>query len=100
MLQLSRSAAERLWCAQSLQHCDCSRNPEILDGLVKAAREDADSMVRIACVRSLAKLGAPTSSVLGALDALKADPDRQVRFEANLAFDKLSARRTTSPYAH
>jgi hypothetical protein len=94
-LHQSASTGERMWCAQSLANCDCRRNPEIVDALIKSARNDADTMVRVACIRGLAHLGARQPSVFAALEVLQSDSDMEIRYEASVAYRKLDVAHTS-----
>jgi hypothetical protein len=89
VLQMAPTANERIWAALNLVNVDWHENPQIVHVLLATARQDSASAVRIECVRSLAKMGANTRSVMVTLEALQADSDATVRMEANRALNKL-----------
>jgi hypothetical protein len=83
--------SRRQVAAETLSTSDWHRHPEVVTALVQAAREDPAASVRAACVRCLGRMSANTEPVLAALQALKADPDPDVRHEAEAALAVLGA---------
>ena len=71
---------------------DCRQYPEVVDALRSAAVTDAAAGVRIACIRSLAKVGMESMEVMATLEKLKADRDPAVSEAAGDALAKLKDR--------
>jgi hypothetical protein len=90
VLRDSLYPSQREWAADSLVGQDWRTNPEVLQGLLTAAREDPAPTVRAACVRCLAKMNANTVPVVGTIQALKSDADPRVRSEAEQALGTLT----------
>jgi hypothetical protein len=85
--------SQREWAAEKLTTTDWRTNPDVVAGLVTAAREDPSATVRAGCVRCLAKMSVTTAPVLGTVEALKMDPDPRVRQEAERAATALGTSR-------
>jgi hypothetical protein len=77
--------SQREAVAEALGGRDWHREPQIVDALVKAIKEDPAPMVRAECARSLGRLGANTVPAVAACEALKNDADARVRKEAEQA---------------
>jgi hypothetical protein len=93
LLIILRDAARpehRTWAADVLGSFDGWTNPKVVDGLVKAAREDKSPAVRAVCARNLGRMNVRSMAVLSAVQTLKSDPDANVRAEAEKALRVLS----------
>ncbi len=91
MLKDSLYPSQREWAADKLSATDWRLNPQVADALAAAAKDDPAATVRAGCVRGLVKMKANTASVLGALEALKADADPRVQKEVGQALAALFA---------
>jgi hypothetical protein len=85
ILRDSLYPSQRGDAAQALANQDWRAQPQLVEALVKAAKEDPAPIVRAECVHSLAHMGAATLPVVKVCQALKADPDPRVRKEAEQA---------------
>jgi HEAT repeats len=85
ILRDSLYPSQREDAAQALANHDWRAQPQLVDALLKAAKEDPAPMVRAECVHSLAHMGVATLPVVSLCQALKADPDPRVRKEAEQA---------------
>jgi hypothetical protein len=97
MLALLRQSAypeQRAWAAENVTYFDWTVSPEIVETLVLAARKDSAPSVRVACLRSLAKMNVQTGPVVATVRALKTDADPHVRSEADLALTRLGGSQT------
>src|SRR5262249_1564894 len=74
-------ASHREWAAMSLANVDVRQNPQAIDALVVAARNDGAATVRAACVHSLGQLNVGAPVLQPVLEALRADADPRVRME-------------------
>ena len=90
MLRGSDRPDLREWAADWLAAVDCRTNPQVVQTLVKVAREDSVPFVRVACVRCLAKMNVNSFPVACALRDLKGDADLRVRYEAVQALRRLA----------
>jgi hypothetical protein len=81
---------QREWAAVNLVAADWRSEPQVIESLTHAATKDFAPTVRVACIRSLARLGCNTVPVINALQTLKSDPDPRVQREAGLALDRLT----------
>jgi hypothetical protein len=90
VLAKSNVMEQREWAAEQLSLVDWKTNPKAVQCLVSAARVDSSTTVRVACIRSMANMGANTNSVKSTLQTLKGDRDNRVRNEAMLALNKLA----------
>jgi hypothetical protein len=86
--------SERERAVDALANRDWRANPQVVDALVKAAREDPAATVRAACVRGLGQMHANTMPVVTVVQALKADPDPRVKKEAEQALVSLGVSST------
>jgi hypothetical protein len=89
LLRDSLYPSQREWAAQHLSAHDWHAQPEVVDGLLAAAREDPAPAVRAECVRALVRMKVETVPVVSAMQALKADTDPHVRQEAEQALTAL-----------
>lgn len=83
---------QREWAAANLATVNWQAEPQVVEALQHAAVKDSAPTVRVACIRSLARLGARTTPVLTALQALKNDSDPRVQTEATRALERLSSK--------
>lgn len=90
MLRDSVYPSHREWAADKLALLDAKSNPQAVQALAAAAREDPAATVRAGCVRSLVKMNVCTPAVLEALRALKGDADATVQREAEQALTVLA----------
>jgi hypothetical protein len=74
--------SQREWAADRLTACDWRANPQIVDALVTAARNDPAPLVRAGCLRALAHMGATSEPAVNAARDLRSDADARVRQEA------------------
>jgi hypothetical protein len=93
-LHVSLYPSQREWAADRLTACDWRSNPQVVDGLVKAARNDPAPLVRAGCVRALARMHASSEPAIAAVRDLRADADARVRQEAE---DALAALQVVRP---
>ena len=77
--------SQREAAADALAGRDWHAQPQIVEELVKAAREDPAPVVKAECVRVLVRMNVNKASVVAACQALKSDPDARVRKEAEQA---------------
>jgi hypothetical protein len=96
MLRDSLYPSQREWAADRLALHDWRVEPQVLDSLLTAAREDPAPMVRAGCVRSLAKMRANTVPVVAVVQALRGDADPRVREEVDQALATLLGGQTLS----
>ena len=85
ILRDSLYPSQREDAAQALANQDWRAQPQLVDALVKAAKEDPAPMVCAECIHSLAHMGVATLPVVKICQALKSDPDPRVRKEAEQA---------------
>jgi hypothetical protein len=93
LLRDSLYPSQREWAAGRLAAGKGINNPQVVQALLTAAKEDPAPPVRAACIRSLVKLNAATLPVIEALQAMQGDTDATVRREAELALANLTAGR-------
>jgi hypothetical protein len=91
VLRKATAVSQREWAAESLASFNWQEMPVVADALLKAAREDTSSTVRVACVRSLITMGVYTPSAKTVFQALKNDADSRVRLEAEAALRNLGS---------
>lgn len=96
MLRDSHHPEERAWAADFLSRIDWRTNPHVVPALLAAARRDTAPLVRVACVRSLARMGVSTMPVITTLQNMKNDADPRVRHEAGQALAKLAPDQTAA----
>jgi hypothetical protein len=89
-LRISIYPSQREVAAEDLTHYDCHTNPEVVQALLLAARDDAAPLVRAACVHCLVKMKVHGDQVLGTLAMLRNDKDQHVRQEVEQALVALS----------
>jgi hypothetical protein len=89
MLRDSLYPSQREWAADRLSLHDWRVEPQVLDSLMTAAREDPAPMVRAGCVRSLGKMKANTVPVVAVIQAMRGDSDPRVREEVDQALATL-----------
>jgi hypothetical protein len=77
--------SQREWAAESLATVDWRTNPQVVEALLTAARNDPAATVRAACVRCLCKMNVNTLPVVTTVQSLKTDPDPRVRQEVDQA---------------
>src|SRR5262249_21625987 len=82
ILKDSLYPSQRENAADTLAGRDWRAQPQIVDALVKAAKEDPAPVVRAECFRSLGRMGANTPAVVAACEARQNDEDPRVRKEA------------------
>jgi HEAT repeat protein len=85
LLRTSLYPSQREYAADCLSRQDCRNQPQVVQALVSAAKDDLAPAVRAGCVRALARLHVNTPTVVAALKAMQADPDGRVRQEVELA---------------
>jgi len=81
---------QRERAAGQLASADWRTSPQVVHALITGARKDPAAMVRVGCVRSLAKMNANTPTVIDTLQALRGDSDPRVRTEAGVALAALA----------
>jgi hypothetical protein len=91
LLKNSLYPSHREWAADCLSRQDWRSQPEVVQALVTAAKEDPAATVRAGCVRALAQMKANTLPVVSVLQSLKADADPRVRMEVEEALPALGA---------
>jgi hypothetical protein len=96
VLKESDTPAQREWAADCLAGADCKTHPEVIPAVLRAAKADASATVRIASIRTLAKVHASGPDVIVGLNSLTADADANVRKEANQAMSQMSSDGTAS----
>ena len=92
-LKTALAPSQREWAADKLALLDWKTNPQAVEALLKAAREDPAGTVRAACVRSLGRMNVNTMPVVEALKAMKADADPMVQHEVAQALAALTGGR-------
>jgi hypothetical protein len=97
ILRDSGYPSQREWAAEKLASCKWQTQPQVLEALLKALRDDPAASVRAACIRSLAKMEANTVPVIAALKALKDHSDANIRYEAEQALLSLAPGHHTGP---
>jgi hypothetical protein len=89
LLRDSLYPSQREWAAGQLA-TEAHGNPQILQALLRAAKEDPAPTVRAACVRCVAKMGVSNPDVVTGLRMLQTDHDAQVRQEVEQALAALA----------
>jgi hypothetical protein len=79
MLRQSDFPSQREWAADQLSDLNWRTNPQVVQALMVAAKDDPAPMVRACCVRTLMKMQANTMPVVTTIQALKRDADPRVR---------------------
>jgi hypothetical protein len=85
VLHESSYPEQREWAAQRLAGVSPQQHPQVVQAVLRAARNDASPMVQIACIRSLVQMNRYSPDVAPALQALKTSGDPRVRLEAGQA---------------
>jgi hypothetical protein len=100
VLKDSLYPSQREWAADCLSRQDWRVQPQVVQALLTAAREDPAATVRAGCVRALAHMKVNILPVVGAVQALKADADPRVRQEVEEALPALGVAPQTQPDAN
>ena len=85
LLRDSVYPSQREWAAETLASMDWRRQPQIVDALVAAAKQDPAPTVRAECVRFLGRMQANAPAAAEAVKALRTDSDDRVRQAAEEA---------------
>jgi hypothetical protein len=91
VLQGSGSAEQREWAAENLSEFDAWTNPRVVEALATAAKGDNSPVVRVACLRSLARMKVQSLPVLASVREALKDRDPRVRAEAEQTLRLLGA---------
>lgn len=81
--------SERETAVDQLARCDWRNHSNVVEGLMRAAKLDPAPMVRVACVRALARMKVNTVPVVAMVSSLRQDPDIRVRQAAGQALTVL-----------
>ncbi len=81
-LHASLYPSQREWAADRLTACDWRTNPQAVEALVRAARNDPAPLVRVGCLRSLSRMRATCDPAVDVARDLRSDADARVRQEA------------------
>jgi hypothetical protein len=90
-LRTSLYPSQREWAADRLATCDWRSQPAVVEGLVFAARNDPAPMVRVGCLRALARMHAVCDMAVAAARELQNDTDARVRQEAEQTLGALQS---------
>jgi hypothetical protein len=90
-LRDSLMPSERELAVLALSKFDVRACPEVVQALIAAAQQDPAPGVRVASVRSLARMGAHTEVVMTVLQSMQSDSDPRVRQEVDQALQELNA---------
>ncbi len=82
---------ERHQAIRGLAAQDWKKNPQIIAGLVKAARIDSDRAVRVNAIRHLAAMKADLPFVVDHLKYMQKDQDEWICDESTAALEKIAA---------
>jgi hypothetical protein len=93
VLRDSLYPSQREWAAESLATLDWRSNPQVVQALLTAAKDDPAATVRAACVHCLGKMKVNTVPVVTTVESLKADPDPRVRHAVDEAMASLKVTR-------
>jgi HEAT repeat protein len=83
--------SQREWAADRLKSCDWKAEPQVVEGLIAAARTDPAPLVRVGCLKALAKMHAASEAAVAVATELKNDADARVRLEAEQTLAELQA---------
>jgi hypothetical protein len=98
VLRDSLYPSQREWAADSLAAQRGSHSqPQVVAGLLSAAKEDPAPTVRAGCVRAIAQLKINTLPAVAVVQSLKNDPDARVRREVEQALPVLTAVQPLAP---
>jgi hypothetical protein len=92
MVQTLRDAlypTQREVAAETLATVDCRVYPQVFDSLLAAAKDDPAPTVRATCIRCLAGMNINPTVMSVTLQALRADADPRVRYEADQALARM-----------
>jgi hypothetical protein len=89
-LQTSIYPSQRETAVMNLAACDWRTNPQVVQVLVTAARDDPAPLVRVACVTGLERMNVTAEPVLQTLNQLKTDSDARVRQAAAQALARVA----------
>lgn len=89
-LKNSLYPSERESAAEQLSELNWRSQPQVVECLMKAAREDPAATVRAACIHALAQMKVNTPGAVALVRDLKSDRDPRVRQEAEEALHTLS----------
>jgi hypothetical protein len=89
LLNTSTYPELREYAAANLAAFDWRANPQIVEALLGSARKDATAAVRVASIRSLAKMNANSQAVQQTLRELNGDVNATIRDAAHLALGSL-----------
>jgi hypothetical protein len=81
--------SEREWAAEQLSELNWRMQPQVVENLMKSAREDPAATVRVACVHALSHMKVNTNEAAELVQNLKDDRDPRVRQEAEEALTTL-----------
>jgi hypothetical protein len=97
LLTLLKSAlypSHREWAADNLAVLDWHKHPQVVEALMKAAKEDPAATVRTGCIRGLGTMNVNNPAVVAMLEGLKSDTSPQVVQEANRVLTQFAANKT------
>lgn len=97
VLHDSAYPAQREMAANWLAQCDARAHPQVIAGLMQAARQDPAPAVRAGCVANLMRMNVSTPSARGLYEALRTDADPRVREAAEAALVRLGPAAATAP---
>jgi hypothetical protein len=91
VLRDSLYPSQREWAAETLAgQRGVQSQPQVVQGLLNAAKDDPAPSVRAGCVRAIAQLQVNTVPAVALVQSLKNDPDPRVRREAEQALPALT----------
>ena len=90
MLRTSVHPSQREWAANNLATFDWRMQPQVVQALLMAARQDPAPTVRASCAYNLARLKVNGEPIRATLQQLKTDTDPRVRAEAEQALALLA----------
>jgi hypothetical protein len=91
VLKDSLYPSQREWAADSLASQRGSQaQPQVVQGLLAAAKDDPAATVRASCVRAIAQLQINTVPAVTIVQSLQRDPDPRVRREVEQALPVLT----------
>lgn len=97
MLRESDYPSQREWAADQLAEQRWHSNPQVVNALLAAAKEDPAPMVRACCVRCLMKMQVQTLPVANVLQQLQEDTDPRVRDAVSEALTAMGIPPTKQP---
>ncbi len=78
-LKTAVSPAQREWAVMGLAKYDWHNEPHLVQGLLVAAKEDPAATVRMACVKTMVRMGVTQDIYAGTLQTMRNDVDPRVR---------------------